>query len=128
MSVITIQGFLTNIDKYNTAKIVFLDDYNKDEMNKLSFTKTYINQKCRKDGRGCNYSPMIDNTTFKVKCGKIHIGYIVSDNTIKIVNIRELIQHQVECVVLSKNYNFQKNGVHYKGWSLILQEMRLLEL
>ncbi len=125
--IITIQGFLTSIDKYNTAKLVFLDDYNQN-FSKISFTKNYMEKKYRKDGREYNRSPIIDDMTFKVKCGKVHIGYDIQDTTIKIVNIRELIQHQVECVVLSKNYNFQKNGVHYKGWSLILQEMRLLEL
>ena len=127
--IITIRGFLTGIDKYNTAKLVFLDDYNGSHTtirDTDSFTKTFMEKKYRSDGSGC--SPMVDNTTFKIKCGKIHVGYAVVGNIIKILNIRELIQHQVECVVKVKNYNFKKNEVIYKGWTILLQEMRLLKM
>lgn len=121
-TIITIRGFLKNIDKYNTATLVFLDDYNLNNTDKLSFTKTFLTRQY--DGA----TPLIDDNTFKIKCKKIHIGFVADHDSYTIVDIRKLVQHQVECVVKVKPYNFYKKNTQYKGWSLILQEMKLLQL
>ena len=66
----------------------------------------------------------VSDTTFKVKCGKIKIGILPMNKTdYEIVPIRNLVQHEVECVVKVKNYDFKKGAVRYQGWSLILMEM-----
>lgn len=125
---LVLHGFFINYDMYNRAKIMFLDDYNYDEINsqnvlnnKLSFTKNYILKKSKKTN---GKSPILDNNTcFNVNCMKTQIGYI---NNIP-HPIKDLIQHQVEMCVEIKKYDFTKMGTHINGWNIKLIKMSLFE-
>lgn len=123
---LTLQGYLVDYDKYDRAKLMFLDDYDC-EKNNTSFTKRYLLSKSKMiEGN----NPIIDDKYFLINCKKNSIGLLpddASNNLIKRVPIEMLKQHTVECSVYLKAYKFVKNGVVIKGWNLKLVSMKLIE-
>lgn len=137
--VLVLQGFFTYYDKYNRAKLMFLDDYDCDsvslkhpECNKFAlFTKSFI---INKSNKTLGNSPLTtDKESFYVNCNKNQIGLIDCEfiegvnPAPKLVPITDLLQHKVECVVKINNYNFKKNGELLIGWNLKLVKIKLLE-
>lgn len=134
---ITIQGFFTEYDKYNRAKIMFLDDY--DDITEPSFTKKYIYNRDGQRGKYGNNPLSDDGKYFLINCPKNAIGHLshnfdssqlgVVENNLKIAPIKILVQHKVECVVKVSPYNFKnKSGMLCRGWNFKLIKMSLLEL
>ena len=126
---LVMQGFFTYYDDFNRAKLMFLDDYNNDNLLVKSFTKSFIINKSKNNG---NNPLSKDGECFFVKCKKGQVGLIdipSSDAHAKprLVPIIELIQHKVECVVQINNYRFKKNGELIVGWNLKLSKIKLLE-
>ena len=121
---LTLQGYLVDYDKYDRAKLMFLDDYDCEK--NISFTKRYLLSKS-KTIEGNN--PIIDDKYFLINCKKNGIGLLPdeSNNLIKRVPIEMLKQHKVECSVYLKAYKFFKNEVEIKGWNLRLISMKLIE-
>ena len=119
---ITIRGFLTNVDKYGSAHLMFLNDYEQDPKAD-PFTYNFLKTKARALP-GTN--PVFDET-FKVKCGK-SVGVVVLDKGDHLIMpIKSFQQKKVECVVSVKTYNFVKSGNRHHGWYLKLYQMKLLE-
>ena len=128
MTNITIQGFFVNYDKYNRARIMFLDDYDPESLNSFkwvlspsdkmtTFTKSFMIQKSHiKNGK----SPMTEcGKCFNVKCDKKSLCYINN----KVVPILDLKQHKVSMLVKVSPYNFKGT----KGWSIKLIRADLTE-
>lgn len=126
---ITIEGYFVNYDKWNRAKIMFLDDYEED-LPKTSFTKSYMLQKAKTiKGK----SPIVEYDKYMlINCPKNALGYLPDTNEnekkIKVVPIKKLIQHKVQCLVTVKEYNFKKGIQFINGWNIKLLKMTLLEL
>jgi hypothetical protein len=125
---ITIKGYFVEYDRWNRAKLMFLDDYDGD-LSKMSFAKSYMINKAKKiEGK----NPLVDDNKYMwVNCTKNQLGNL-PDNTankkkIKIVPVKELIQHTVICVVSVNKYKFKKNKKIIQGWNIKLTEMTLLE-
>lgn len=131
---IYLQGYFISMDKYDRAKIMFLDDYelydstSKESGDKsetklpISFTKSYL---LKKNDRFSGNSPIIDNgTSFYIKCRKNKVGY---KNNIP-CHISELIQHKIEAHIEIKTYNFKKGDNRNQGWYIDLKKITLLEL
>lgn len=120
---LVLQGFFISYDKYNRAKIMFLDDYDHAGNNKtLSFTKGYLIQKAKPDN---GKSPLTDcNSCFNVKYGNNKVGYIDD----KPVPLLELKQHKVEIQVEINKYNFSLRGNVIRGWNIKMLKMSLLEM
>jgi hypothetical protein len=135
---IVIKGFFNYYDDFNRAKLMFLDDYDEEELSTKSstksFTKSFITNKSKNDG---NNPLSKDGECFFIKCKKGQVGLIdcpCLENNDKqtatkprLVPIIELIQHKVECVVQINNYRFKKNGELIAGWNLKLLNIKLLE-
>lgn len=126
MTKLVLHGFFICCDRYNRAKIMFLDDYDCNDVNKpdvkcISFTKSYmLNKSTKKNGN----SPLTDdNTCFNVKYGKNKVGFINNQP----VPLLELKQHKVEIHVEIQNYNFIKMGNIIRGWNIKMLKMSLLE-
>jgi hypothetical protein len=114
------QGFLVDVDKYDRLKVKFLDDYGLDS-NKLSFTKSYLLNKC-KQVEGNN--PLTENDTcFYIKTKGNNVGYINN----KPHPIIDLKQHQVQLQIEIKSYNFKKKDTRHQGWYINLKKIELLE-
>jgi hypothetical protein len=114
------QGFLTDIDKYGRLKVKFLDDYDSIS-SKLSFTKSYLLNKC-KQIEGNN--PLAENDTcFYIKSKGINVGYI-NNRPHPIIDLK---QHQVQLQIEIKSYNFKKKDTQHQGWCIILKKIDLLE-
>ena len=119
-TILLMQGYLIDYDKYNRAKIMFLDDYDND---KQTFTKSYITNK-KTNGT----SPLSDDKKhFFVKCKSGAAGLIEGPPP-KLVPIQELIQHKVECVVRVNEYKFYVDNELKQGWNLQLRNIKLLEM
>lgn len=148
--IIKIQGYFVNYDKYNRAKLMFLDDYNSDEPEKksntlgkkeVSFAKKYLLLKSKHMMHSDGHSPVSDDEKyFLVNCPKNSIGFFdnVVDGTnatiirddkkefaTNVVPLISLKQHTVECIVKVNYYNFTKNGEKIHGWNLKLLKMSL---
>jgi hypothetical protein len=125
--IIKVQGFFISCDKYNRAKLMFLDDY--DETTSMSFVKKYILAKSKKISGN---NPLVENDTcFLIKCHKHSVGYtkdIRKNSDFVITPMSALQQHKVECVVKVNEYNFVKDGDVIEGWNLNLIKMNLLEM
>ena len=119
---IWVQGFLTEIDKYNRAKVMFLDDYDAGELSVPSYSKKYLTQK--RDRLSGTDPITSDDKYFYVKCRDVKIGEI---NGV-MCNINDLVQHKVDIYVYVKHYNYVKSGIRYKGWYLDLGSVKLLEM
>jgi hypothetical protein len=125
---IIIKGYFVNYDKWDRAKLMFLDDYD-DDLPKISFAKSYM---LRKSENVVGKSPLVeDNKYMIINCPKNAIGHLPNNNEnikkIKIVPIKELLQHKVQCVVSVNSYKFKKNNKIIQGWNIKLSEMILLE-
>jgi len=131
---IYLQGYFISMDKYDRAKIMFLDNYelcdsvpkgitdNLETKLPTSFTKSYL---LKKNDRFSGHSPIIDNDTcFYVKCRKIKVGY---KNNVP-CHISELIQHKIEAHIEIKTYNFKRGDERNQGWYIDLKKIALLEL
>ncbi len=143
---IKLQGYFVNYDKYDRAKLMFLDDYDADDSNnsekkEMSFAKKYMLVKTKQTQKTGGNSPVSeDGKYFLIKCPKNAVGFLgdVVDGTaakierdndkIKIVPIQSLKQHKVECIVSVNNYNFTKDEEKICGWNLKLLKMSLLQL
>jgi hypothetical protein len=126
---LVVQGFFTYYDDFNRAKLMFLDNYNNDNLLDKSFTKSFITNKSKNTG---NNPLSKDGECFFIKCKKGQVGLIdipSSDAHVKprLVPITELIQHKVECIVQVNNYRFKKNEELIVGWNLKLLKIKLLE-
>jgi hypothetical protein len=131
---VVIQGFFTHYDDFNRAKLMFLDDYDEEDLSTKSFTKSFITNKSKNKG---NNPLSKDGDCFFIKCKKGQVGLIDShclennnnqtENKLRLVPIIELIQHKVECVVQIYNYRFKKNDELIVGWNLKLLNIKLLE-
>jgi hypothetical protein len=120
---LVLQGFFVECDQYNRAIIMFIDDYDLDDVGGqgISFTKSYILNKSNvKNGK----SPLSNNTSFKVKYGKNKVGFINNQP----VPLLDLKQHKVEIQVEIQHYNFTKMGNVIHGWNIKMNKMSLLEL
>ena len=129
ISSITIEGYFVDYDQWNRAKLMFLDDYEKD-LPKISFAKSYMLQKAKiTEGK----SPLVEDDKYiLINCPKNSLGYLPETNEnekkIKVVPIKKLIQHKVQCLVTIKKYNFKKGIQTIKRWNIKLLKMTLLEL
>lgn len=120
--VLLLQGYFIHYDKYDRAKMMFLDDY--DDDGKHKFTKSYITQRSNREG----YAPISeDKKHFYVKCKKGAVG-LIEGKPSRLVPIQELIQHKVECVVKVNDYKFYADGEMKQGWNLRLANIKLLEM
>lgn len=118
---LVLQGFFISYDKYNRAKIMFLDDYD-NTVGQPSFTKKYLIQKAKPDN---GKNPLTDcNSCFNVKYGNNKVGYIDD----KPVSLLELKQHKVEIQVEINKYNFSLRGNAIRGWNIKMLKMSLLEM
>lgn len=124
-----LHGYFISYDKYDRAKIMFLDDYDLGDFDKKSindnnhqFTKSYIiNKSAKTDGK----NPLTDgNTCFNIKFGKNKVGFIDD----KPVPLYDLKQHKVTIQAEIQKYNFTKVGNLIQGWNIKMLKMSLLEL
>ena len=126
---LVLHGFFVNCDSYDRVKILFLDDYDQESLNKnylvgdkQTFTKSYI---MKKSAPVNGKNPLTDDSTsFFVKCKKGQVGYI---NNLP-VPLSELKQHKVEMIVDVKKYKFTKMGNTIQGWNVNLCKISLLEM
>ena len=128
--IIVIKGFFTYLDKFNRAKLMFLDDYDDSQErsrfgSNMSFTKSYI---CKKSKSSDGNNPMTDDMHFYVNCGKHEKGLSDIDGKCKLVPLKSMVQHTVECVVSVNNYRFKKDDEWIVGWNLKLSKIRLVAL
>ena len=126
---LVLQGFVTNIDKYDRISLQFLDDYESEHCiikpitgkNVVSFTKSYL---LKKDKSIFGNSPVSsDKQYFYVKTQGIKVGYI-DEIPHPIIDLK---QHKVELSVEIKKYDFHKNGKQTQGWYITLKKINLLE-
>ena len=125
---ITIKGYFVNYDQWNRAKLMFLDDYDGD-LPKMSFAKSYMLMKDKStDGK----SPLVDDNKYMlINCPKNALGYLQDNDEnatkIKVVPIKKLLQHKVQCAVAVKKYKFKKGTKTIQGWNIKLVKMTLLD-
>ena len=133
---IYIEGFLVSYDKYNRAKLMFIDDY--DELKNQSFTKSYM---MNKQKNNVGNSPIVDNDTCMIiNCKKTQVALNkfysknqlsltdvnTPDTTTRIlpyIPINQLLQTKVLCKVSVKKYKFRNNGILVEGWNINLHSM-----
>ena len=101
-SVVLLYGYYIYYDDYNRAKLMFLDDYDSDDISdKQKFTKLFITRKSKSRG----YAPISDDQKhFYIKCKKDSVGLNGLNDSPKLVPIKELIQHKVECIAKVNEY------------------------
>lgn len=126
--VIVIEGYFVEYDKWGRVKLMFLDDYEGD-LSKMSFAKSYMLRKAEKNK---GKSPLVDDNKYMlINCPKNMLGYLPNTagnaKKIKVVPIKELLQHKVRCVVGVNQYNFKKGTQTIQGWNIKLSEMCLIE-
>ena len=140
-SSITVRGYFVNYDKFNKAKLMFLDDYNDTGENyssmqalrmtnpiahKCSFTKSYL---INKANNSLGNTPIVDAKYFLINCPKNVLGTIPNTDKINLFPIQELVQHTVECNVIIRHYKFtDKNRKVIQGWNIKLINMRVIAL
>ena len=124
-SVVLLYGYFIYYDDYNRAKLMFLDDYDSDDISdKQKFTKLFITRKSKSRG----YAPISDDQKhFYIKCKKDSVGLNGLNDSPKLVPIKELIQHKVECIAKVNEYKFYTDGELKQGWNLQLKNIKLLE-
>lgn len=127
MAQIYLQGYFTGYDKFNRAKMMFLDDYEKSDSGSSkkidSFTKSYLTNLCKVIP---GHNPLSDDKQyFYIKCDKNHrIGFINDE----IVPLVQLKQHKVEVDVRISKYNFTKSGNNFNGWVIKPIKFKSLEI
>jgi hypothetical protein len=133
---IFLQGYFTEYDKFNRAKIMFLDDYDGYDdsssngkkysslnFKQMSFTKSYLTNLCRKMNGN---NPLTDDKQyFYIKCSKKQqIGFINDE----MVPLLQLKQHKVEIDMVISKYDFKKSGERFNGWTIKPLKFKLLEM
>lgn len=129
---IFLQGYFTEYDKFNRAKIMFLDDYDQDDLNtkkyisqknQVSFTKSYLTNLCKNMS---GHNPLTDDKKyFYIKCNKKQqIGFIDDE----MVPLLQLKQHKIEIDIKISKYDFKKSGERFNGWTIKPIKFKLLEM
>lgn len=123
---IYLQGYFTEYDKYDRAKIMFLDDYNdlnESVKNKqTSFSKSYLKNLCSSIPGN---NPLSDDQKyFFINCKKQKIGFIDG----KMVPLLQLRQHIIKIEILISKYNFKKIGKRINGWNIKPLKISLIEM
>ena len=125
-NIFLLKGYFVQYDKFDRAKLQFLDNYECTDMKEMSFTKSFIINKSK---RSYGHNPTDGESYFFIKCSKGMYGLIdiIPNERAKLVPIEELVQHQVECIVKLSNYDFILNGENKKGWNFKMMKIKLLK-